>query len=64
MNRKKINLLADRIREILNLETPINLEETIHRLDGAIQEVDLIENGHEAKVENQNGRFIIRVRAC
>ncbi len=61
MNRDRINRLASKISDILEIETPVNLYDVINKLEGEIQEVDFIENGHEAKVENKKGYFLIKI---
>jgi Zn-dependent peptidase ImmA (M78 family) len=59
--RSEIALLAEIIRDGLELNTPVNVEEAVKRLGGRLVEKDALELGMEAKVRRDGERFEIEI---
>ena len=59
--QRDIRLLAETIRETLELSVPVDVEKAVHRLGGTLVEIEKLENAMEAKVMRKGERFEIAI---
>lgn len=58
---REIRLLAETVRESLELTVPVDVEEAVRRLGGELVESESLEDGMEAKVMRTGERFRIAI---
>jgi Zn-dependent peptidase ImmA (M78 family) len=59
LRRNQINILAEKIRLVCELITPVDVEEAVSRLGGELERDDLAD--YEARIEKLNDRFKITI---
>lgn len=60
--RRQINNIAETIRDVLKVKTPVNnIEEIITRINGTIKRIDILPDDAEGKIYRDGESFVIEI---